>query len=141
MFKFSRFENSIKHLFMKYIFLTLLFGLKFSIAQKARDITLINKLDSLKKVDQFWRGEGIKLQNGEEVSTRLILYEIIKKSIETDSLNHIEIKRIVEEHGFPGFDLVGKEGSGSFWLLIQNQDNYSNFQLYVLDLMEAEVKN
>jgi hypothetical protein len=35
---------------------------------------------------------------------------------------------------------VGKEGTGSFWLLIQQQDEHPDFQMLVLELMEKEIK-
>lgn len=108
--------------------------------QKPLNGNLISRLDSLKKVDQFWRNELTKLQNGEAVSTNLTLDQIIAKSAQVDSSNYFELKKIIEQFGFPGFDLVGKEGSGGFWILMQHQDQHPDFQILVLDLMENEVK-
>lgn len=126
--------NSIATFF--FLFLPLL-----TFSQKPLNGTLISHLDSLKKVDQFWRSELRKLQNGEAVSTNLNEDRISEKMGQTDSLNHFELRKIVEKFGFPGFDLVGKEGSGSFWLLMQHQDEHPDFQILVLDLMEKEVLN
>lgn len=119
-----------------------LFLITFStFSQKPLNGNLISRLDSLKIVDQFWRTELRKLQNGEAVSTAFNENEISKKMIQVDSSNYHELKKILEQFGFPGYDLVGKDGSGSFWLLIQHQDEHPDFQIFVLDLMEKEVKN
>lgn len=61
-----------------------------------------------KKVDQFWRNEHTNLQNGEPVSTNLNEDQISEKMGQTDSLIHFELKKIIEQFGFSGFDLVGK---------------------------------
>ncbi|MCP9766498.1 hypothetical protein EGI22_01170 [Lacihabitans sp. LS3-19] len=124
-------------------FLTLFFTLlTFStFSQKTLNGNLISRLDSLKKVDQFWRNESTKLQNGDPVTTNLNKDQISEKMIQVDSSNYHELKKILEQFGFPGFDLVGKEGSGSFWLLMQHQDEHPDFQILVLDLMEKEVLN
>lgn len=61
--------------------------------------------------------------------------------IQVDSSNYHELKKILEQFGFPGYDLVEKNGSGSFWLLIQHQDEHPDFQISVLELMEKEIKN
>lgn len=77
-------------------------------SQKPFNRKLISRLDSLKKVDQFWRNEHTNLQNGEPVSTNLNEDQISEKMGQTDSLIHFELKKIIEQFGFSGFDLVGK---------------------------------
>jgi hypothetical protein len=121
------------------IFLT--FPSSYQFSQKTFNGNLISRLDSLKIVDQFWRTELRKVQNGEAVSTSFNEDQISRKMIQVDSSIYHELKEIVEQFGFPGYDLVGKDGSGSFWLLIQHQDEHPDFQIFVLDLMEKEVKN
>ncbi|MDR2276180.1 MAG: hypothetical protein LBF27_35075 [Sphingobacterium sp.] len=54
--------------------------------------------------------------------------------------NYTEIKIVFEKYGFPGFDIVGEEGSKSFWLIVQHCDKWPEFQKQVLKKMEAEVK-
>lgn len=121
------------------LFFTLLTFSTFS--QKPLNGNLISRLDSLKKADQVWRIESTKLQNGNPITTNLNKDQISEKMGQVDSSNYHELKEIVEQFGFPGYDLVGQEGTGSFWLLIQHQDEHPDFQIFVLDLMEKEVKN
>lgn len=49
------------------------------------------------------------------------------------------LKKIMGEHGFPGFNLVGAEGSHDFWLLVQHSDHDLKFQQAVLAKMKEEV--
>jgi hypothetical protein len=120
--------------------LSVLFTLP-TFSQKTLNGNLISRLDSLKKIDQFWRNESTNLQNGDPVTTKLNKDQISKKMIQVDSSNYHELKKILEQFGFPGYDLVEKNGSGSFWLLIQHQDEHPDFQILVLELMEKEIKN
>ena len=59
-----------------------------------------------------------------------------------DSVFTIHKKRLEEifnEYGFPGFDLVGKEGSNNFWLMTQHSDNDVDFQSKILEKIKIEV--
>lgn len=49
------------------------------------------------------------------------------------------VSAIFTRHGFPGFDLVGKETSNKYFLLVQHSDFEPNFQLKVLKSMKQEV--
>lgn len=49
------------------------------------------------------------------------------------------IKQVFDQYGFTGFDLVGEEGSLSFWLLTQHSDHNPEFQKNVLEKMKIEV--
>lgn len=96
-------------------------------------------LDSLKNEDQKWRVLMVKTQNGE--TNEISLKEVNKKVVFTDSIIYFELKAIVKKYGFPNFDLVGTDGSHSFWLLMQHQDQYPDFQEEVLALMKTEMEN
>lgn len=54
--------------------------------------------------------------------------------------NQIRVEQIFEEHGFVGYDLAGKEGSGNFWLIVQHSDHHPDFQQSVLKKMKIEVE-
>ncbi|ULT23573.1 hypothetical protein KUH03_31045 [Sphingobacterium sp. E70] len=56
------------------------------------------------------------------------------------TVNYHEAKIIFDQYGFPGFDLVGEEGSKSFWLIVQHCDKWPEFQQQVLEKMETQVK-
>jgi hypothetical protein len=49
------------------------------------------------------------------------------------------VSAIFTKHGFPGFDLVGKETSNKYFLLVQHSDFEPDFQLKVLKSMKQEV--
>lgn len=96
-------------------------------------------LDSLKNEDQKWRILMVKTRNGE--ANEMPLEEVSKKVAFTDSIIYFELKAIVKKYGFPNFDLVGTDGSHSFWLLMQHQDQHPEFQEEVLALMKTEMDN
>lgn len=50
------------------------------------------------------------------------------------------VEKMFREHGFLGFDKIGEEGSGNFWLIVQHCDDYPDFQRKVLEKMDLEVK-
>lgn len=54
--------------------------------------------------------------------------------------NESRVQEIFNKHGFVGFDLAGKEGSGNFWLIVQHSDHNPDFQQSVLDKMKIEVE-
>ncbi len=48
---------------------------------------------------------------------------------------------IFDEFGYPGYDLIGKEGSHNFWLMVQHSDKDLQFQSGVLEKLKIEVEN
>lgn len=53
--------------------------------------------------------------------------------------HYIRLQKILSDYGYPGFDMVGKQGSRDFWLLVQHLDKWPVFQQKVLDAMEKQV--
>ncbi len=53
--------------------------------------------------------------------------------------NFTQVKNILDVHGFPGYDLVGKTSSQNFWMLVQHSDFDVPFQKRALELMKKEV--
>ena len=51
------------------------------------------------------------------------------------------LEKIFNEFGYPGYDLVGSEGSNNFWLMVQHSDRDIDFQSRVLEKLEIEVEN
>lgn len=49
------------------------------------------------------------------------------------------LKEIVQEHGWPTFDLVGKDGENAAWLIAQHSDLDLAFQQEALELLRAAV--
>jgi len=55
--------------------------------------------------------------------------------------HEIRLKEIFDEFGYPGYDLIGKEGSNNFWLMVQHSDSDLQFQLRVLEKLEKAVED
>lgn len=53
--------------------------------------------------------------------------------------HYTRLQKILSDYGYPGFDLVGKQGSRDFWLLVQHLDKWPDFQQNVLDAMKKQV--
>jgi hypothetical protein len=49
------------------------------------------------------------------------------------------LEGIFNRYGFPGYDLVGKDGSQDFWLMVQHCDKWPAFQERVLTAMKPQV--
>jgi putative acetyltransferase len=58
-----------------------------------------------------------------------------------DARHTSRLKEIVGEFGWPGFELVGKDGAHAAFLLIQHADQDLRFQIECLELLEAAWKN
>jgi hypothetical protein len=53
----------------------------------------------------------------------------------------VRLAEIFDEFGYPGYDLIGKEGAHNFWLMVQHSDKDLPFQSRVLEALEMEVEN
>lgn len=63
-----------------------------------------------------------------------------QKVIEIDGLHVVRLKEVVREYGWPGYSLVGREGSHAFWFLVQHTPDHL-FQSQCLTLLEQAVAN
>lgn len=97
------------------------------------DQKLAAELSEMKKVDQI----AAFVPQGEYKSWSREKWESFKDSVFTTHQKRLE--EIFEEIGFPGYDLVGKEGSTDFWLMVQHSDHVPDFQEKVLSQMKAQV--
>lgn len=102
------------------------------------DAPLFQLIDSLAVEDQKWRHLSRELNNSGKADAAQLAhaYEMMRR---TDSLNHLALAKIVDQHGFPDYDQVGEEGTHNFWLLMQHQDMHPDFQERVLKMMEVAV--
>jgi hypothetical protein len=100
------------------------------------DTELARYVDSLASADQKWRGLIRQVENDKIDTIRRAA--VIKNINLTDSLNFFQIRKIFNKYGFLGYDIVGKESSHKFWLLIQHADNYPAFQDSVLVQMKIQ---
>jgi hypothetical protein len=60
---------------------------------------------------------------------------------EGDTARTERLKEIIEEHGWPGFDLVGKDGGDAAWAIVQHSDLDPAFQEEALELLRAAAED
>lgn len=99
---------------------------------------LIRLLDKLVTEDQKWRGNLVKFDNHQLSSDTISRDNIALSLRKTDSLNYYSLRHIVDQFGFPNYDMVGEKASHNFWLLIQHQDSHPQFQEEILNKMKLE---
>lgn len=120
-----------------FLILLLLSASVVTFGQAKIDSVLYKKLSTMFKEDQKWRIESARLYNHQKSDYDR---ETVDKNWATaDSLNKAEAKRIIAQHGYPGYSLVGESGSSRFWAIVQHCDDDVAFQQKVLLLMKKEV--
>ena len=77
------------------------------------------KLDTIYVHDQKYRIECMEMNEafGEESEEGKSACKVMR---ETDSINLMEVEKILDEHGWPGVDVVGASGNTALWLVIQH---------------------
>ena len=54
--------------------------------------------------------------------------------------NQQRAEQVLDTRGYPGYDVLGKEASYLFWVIVQHSDHNPEFQKRVLLLMQQEVE-
>lgn len=96
---------------------------------------LLDEISSMSENDQLVAGNAFPPSEFSDFNQEK--WESFKDSVYRS--HSIRLKRIVDEYGYLGYDLVGKNGEKMFWLLVQHSDHDSDFQKNVLNLMRSEV--
>ena len=78
---------------------------------------------------------NIKLENPSMEQIRIIMNV---KSVEAETTTFI--KQVLDQHGFPTFEMVGTDGAHAAWMLIQHADADPEFQQHALTLMDPLVE-
>lgn len=60
---------------------------------------------------------------------------------EGDAARTERLKQIIEEYGWPTFDLVGRDGANAAWLIAQHSDLDPQFQESALELIKEAAAN
>jgi hypothetical protein len=60
-------------------------------------------------------------------------------SLDSDTARTERLREIVAEHGWPTWDLVGKDGEEAAWVIAQHSDLDPDFQAEALELLRAAV--
>ena len=98
---------------------------------------LANELQKMVEIDQVVASNAFPPSDYSNFSQEK--WEIFKDSI--FRTNQKRTKEILDEYGFVGYDLAGKDGSNNFWLIVQHSDHNPEFQNEVLEKMKIEVDN
>jgi hypothetical protein len=94
---------------------------------------LADELKKMAEVDQI----AAYIPQGKYKELSQAQWESFKDSVFRTHQKRLD--EIFKKYGFPGYDLVGKEGSGNFWLMVQHSDHDPEFQQHVLEKMKIEV--
>lgn len=106
-------------------------------AEKDLDEALIRKLDKILKEDQKHRLQFDKIEKKHGRNSKKVK-EQLKLIHEKDSINLIEVKKILDSRGWLGQETIGKEGSVTLFLVIQHSDLET--QLKYLPMLREAVK-
>ena len=82
---------------------------------------LVAILDTIYRDDQQYRMQisEIEKEHGWDAPEMRKLWSII---IEKDSINLVKVKKILDERGWLGPDVIGQQGNGTLFLVIQHAD-------------------
>lgn len=116
--------------------------------QTVRDEALRRELFGMTEEDQQARVEmiqelasaGMPIGSGADANDpkfAAIMKQMAAKLKAVDEKNRGRLQEIVNEHGWPGISLVGKDGAHAAWLLVQHADADREFQKACLARMEA----
>ena len=94
---------------------------------------LRNQIDSLYTVDQKVQEDIIN----EKIDT--VRRGLFQRQLTTFKRHKPYLESVINQYGFPGYDLVGKETSNHFFILVQHCDDDPAFQQRVLALMKPQV--
>ncbi len=88
---------------------------------EAEVLELVPILESVYRDDQVYRQQSEEIQekygrDSEEVKAH---WDLINK---TDSINLVKVKKILDKHGWLGWDLIGRQGNSALFLVIQHAD-------------------
>lgn len=121
---------------------TLLIGCKQKVKEQVIDTTkvefnqvLADELLRMVGIDQIAANNAFPPEDYSHLSQAQ--WENLKDSIYRT--HQKRAKEILDKNGYVGHDLVGKEGSFNFWLIVQHSDHDPAFQNEVLEKMKIQV--
>ena len=114
------------------------FGQHIEKAEANVDKQLVTILDTIYEDDKKYRTQinGIAKEYGWESNELKEHVKILKKQY---SINTIKIKKILDEHGWLGADIIGNQGNTTLFLVIQHSD-FETQEKYLPMMREAVQK-
>lgn len=105
--------------------------------EKDLDKPLVATLDTIYQLDQSYRRQidEIEEKYGRDSEEMKAHWKLIQ---ETDSINLVKIKKILDERGWLGSKVIGGQGNSTLFLVIQHSDLET--QLKYLPMMREAVK-
>jgi hypothetical protein len=105
--------------------------------EKYFDKPLVAQLDTIYQLDQNYRRQIDEIEDeyGRDSDEMKAHWKLIN---ETDSINLIKIKNILDDRGWLGSDVIGNEGNSTLFLVIQHADLET--QVDYLPMMRDAVK-
>jgi hypothetical protein len=95
---------------------------------------LADELKSMAEIDQV----AANFPQGKYKQWTTERWENFQDSVFTT--HKVRLEAIFDEFGYPGYYLVGKQGSNNFWLMVQHSDKDIDFQSRVLEKLKVEVE-
>lgn len=108
------------------LFISLLAISLTGLGQTKINLRLSKQIDSLRDEDQ----KPVTMKPADRAAAEFQL--VIRR-------NFPLVKSIIDKYGFPGYDLVGKESSHNYWMLVQHSDFDLPFQKRALLLMKVQL--
>jgi len=98
---------------------------------------LVNELKVIYEEDQKYRRQlrDVRKEHGNDSEEVKALWETIN---EKDAINLEKVTKIIDEHGWPGSDIISKQGNSALFLVIQHADLET--QLKYLPIMREAVE-
>lgn len=96
---------------------------------------LVDELSAMVAVDQFAARNAFPPDGYKHLDQAT--WEAKKDSIYRT--HKIRLEEILNKYGYPGFDLIGEQGEGDYWVMAQHSDFDPVFQERVLKLLKIEV--
>jgi len=105
--------------------------------EKDLDKPLMAELDAILELDQKYRKQRKEVEEkyGRDSDEMKAHWDLIN---ETDSINLIKVRKILDERGWLGSKIVGDEGNSTLFLVIQHADLET--QVKYLPMMQEAVK-
>ena len=95
------------------------------------------KLDTIYELDQYFRQKQIEILKKYGAHSEEFITNVLQQN-RADSLNRIEVKKILDTRGWLGSDVIGEQGNKTLFLVIQHSDLET--QLNYLPMIREAVK-
>jgi hypothetical protein len=105
--------------------------------KKSLDKSLMIQLDTIHKLDQHYRQQMSEIEKKYGAQSEEFITNVLQTN-KTDSLNLIEVEKILAERGWLGADVIGEQGNKTLFLVIQHSDLET--QLKYLPMMREAVQ-